>query len=257
MRRRVLAPALFLPLVWTSPGDAQAPPSPLVTDRPDFTESPLAVLPGQIQLEAGYTLTGDGRTDEHTLGEVLVRIGVADGLEARLGLESHVWIEGPAGDDAGFEDPSLGIKLALADGAVRPGLRPAVGLLIGTTVPGADDFGEGEWQPEATLALAWDLADGLSLGSNLGYAYASESGERFDQAFASLAFGFDLAPRVAGYLETFGFSDANPQGDDAAVVNGGATFLVHEDFQLDARAGAGLNGAAPDFFAGVGVAYRW
>ena len=45
--------------------------------------------------------------------------------------------------------------------------------------------------------------------------------------------------------------------DDEAVLNGGLTFLVHPLLQLDARVGAGLTDAAPDFFVGVGIARRW
>ena len=41
-----------------------------------------------------------------------------------------------------------------------------------------------------------------------------------------------------------------------AHIEGGFTFLVNEDLQLDVSAGAGLNDAAPDFFVAAGVAWR-
>ncbi len=41
---------------------------PLITDRPDFTESPVAVAPGLFQLEGGYTFSKDAGEDKHTLG---------------------------------------------------------------------------------------------------------------------------------------------------------------------------------------------
>ena len=46
---------------------------PLITDRPDFTESTEAVPAGHVQLEAGYTFTfdreGSDRTRDHAAPE--------------------------------------------------------------------------------------------------------------------------------------------------------------------------------------------
>ncbi len=59
---------------------------PLITDRPDFTESTEAVPAGHLQLEAGYTFTfdreGTDRTRHHTAPELLFRIGLV--LQRRL-----------------------------------------------------------------------------------------------------------------------------------------------------------------------------
>ena len=254
-------PAVFLVLSVTfqapsAHAQVSESPEPIVTDRPDFTESAETVDRGRIQAESGYTFTRSDEADEHTLGEVLIRIGLVDGLEGRRGLESYGWVDGPGADDSGLEDPFAGIKVRLARAPERPGWRPGAAILAGTVLPGADAFGEGEWQPEAVLALAWD-AGAASVGSNLGWAHASDSGERFDQGLASLAVGFDLVQRWAGYLEVFGLMPAAPDDDDAVVANGGLTFLVNDDLQLDARVGAGLTSAAPDVFVGVGVAKRW
>src|SRR5215207_9327340 len=62
---------------------------PLVTDRPDFTESPATVGQGVVQLETGYTFTTDSagglRTTNHSFPESLWRIGMlADWLEFRI-----------------------------------------------------------------------------------------------------------------------------------------------------------------------------
>lgn len=253
MRRSVFVLAFLA----ASASPARTQQSPLVTDRPDFTESAETVDRRRIQLEAGYTFTRSGEVHEHALGEVLVRIGILDRLELRVGLNSYAWLDGPDVDDSGYEDPSVGAKIALAPPPDRPGWRPAAAILVGTTVPGVGDLGEDAWQPEAKLAVGWDLSESASLGSNVGYTHASEEGSEFDQASASLALGFDIAGPASGYVEAFGFAPAARDGDDAAIVNGGVTWLLHPDLQLDARLGAGLNREAPDFFVGVGVARRW
>jgi len=42
-----------------------------------------------------------------------------------------------------------------------------------------------------------------------------------------------------------------------APADAGATWLLGPDLQLDLRAGHGLDGPDPDWFAGAGVAVRW
>lgn len=251
--------SVWLCLAWipsAAYAQAEPPVQPLVTDRPDFTESAETVAAQQVQIEAGYTFTREEGADEHALGEVLVRIGLLDRIELRVGLSSYVWMDGHGADDAGLEDPSIGAKIELADSPAGSGARPAVAILAGITTPGADDFDEGVWQPEAKLALAWELGS-MGLGSNVGYAWVQEADERIHQLSASAALGFDLAERLGGYVELFGFAPVDPGGRDALLANGGVTFLVHPDLQFDARIGAGLAGPAPDVFVGVGVAHRW
>jgi len=229
--------------------------APLVTDRPDFTESAVTVPRGDVQLESGYTFTRAEDGDEHALGEILLRIGLVERLEARIGLGSHAWMTAAGNDPSGFEDPSLGLKAVLAQEETA-GVAAAV--LAATSIPIGDrDVGEDDWQPEIKLAVSRGLSEALALAANAGYARASEGGEGFDQGSASLSLGMGLSERWGAYAETYGTFPVSPSGDDEAVLNGGFTFLVHPLLQLDARAGAGLTDAAPDFFLGVGIARRW
>lgn len=256
---RGVSAALFVPVLAALvpvPLRGQAD-HPLVTDRPDFTESAVTVPGRGLQLESGYTYTRAGDADEHALGEILLRIGLRDRLEARLGVNSHTWVEGLGEDVSGFEDPSLGIKWVLSEEGLSVG-GIASALLLATSVPVGDgDLGEEEWQPEVKLAASRGLTGALALAANVGYAYPSEDGRRFDQGSASLSLGIGVSERWGAYLEGFTIFPSGPSGDDEVVANGGLTFLVHPLFQLDARAGAGLTDAAPDFFVGVGIARRW
>ena len=245
-------PAVALAILCAAiPAAAQQPP--LVTDRPDFTESPVAVT--RLQLEGGYTLSrGDGAA-EHALGELLVRVPVAPRLELRLGLNSHLWTRAADGEwVSGFQDASIGAKLALTE--FEP-VRPAAALLVGTTLPtGAAPFGEDGFQPEAKLALAWPLSARAGLSSNLNYAYASEGGERYHRFAGSLSLGYALTERLGSYVELFGFAPEAPGSSSVAYANGGFTFGLAEDLQLDLRAGLELASGAPAHFVGVGVAWR-
>ncbi len=231
---------------------------PLVGDRPDFTESASAVT--RLQVESGYTFTGSGSVDAHELGEVLLRIPVVRGLELRAGLSSYAWEDAspPAApsdpESSGFTDASLGVKLELAEPAAGEG-GPAIALLVGTTLP-TGDVSEAGMQPGAKLAGALDLSDRFSLGSNVGVEAREEADVRFAELSGSLALGVGLTEAVGAYLEAYGFVPTGDGPDASTVVNGGLTWLVGPDFQLDARIGAGLSGSSPDLLAGAGVVWR-
>src|SRR5688500_373298 len=85
---RGLAPLALLPAAAcvTAPG---GPRTPLVTDRPDFTESAVTV-PGGVQVEAGATYAGEAGADGTTVGEVLVRAALTPRAELRVGVPSYV-----------------------------------------------------------------------------------------------------------------------------------------------------------------------
>lgn len=227
---------------------------PLVGDRPDFTESAMTVAPGRVQVEAGYTFTRSGGTRAHDLGEALVRVGVASGAELRVGVGSLSSLDPPAGGTvSGVRDPSLGAKLALPEPSSRAVPRTAV--LVGTTLPvGSDGLGAAGLRPGATLALGWDPTDRLGIGANAGYTREKDEGDRVHEVSASGAVSWRLTRAAGLFAEYFGlYRDVR---EDESFLSAGATYAVSADLQLDARAGFGLDGPDPDYFAGVGVVVR-
>jgi hypothetical protein len=252
----LLLPAVGLLLILPASGIAQE--EGLVTDRPDFTESASVPGGGRVQVEGGWTVEGDGDVRAHSLGEILVRIGIGDRFEARI--EPATWIsadDGGGGEVSGLDDAGIGFKGMLFDAS--PPSVPAAAILLGTSLPtGDDDIGEEGWQPEARLALGWDLSEVWSLGANAGWARPEEAGQRFDQALGSVALGRSLGSRLGAFLELYGLAPASAEGDDdAAWLDGGLTLGFGPDAQLDIRAGAGLTDAASDWLFGLGFARRW
>jgi len=230
-----------------------------VTDRPDFTESPETVAPGWLQFEGGYTFTQRDEDNEHSVPELLLRVGLIERLELRLAL-NYLAVDAVEADQQGLEDLTLGMKIKLVQGSEDFDLTaPDVAIIVEITLPtGGDDFREDQPQPQIKFAFAWALADRLSLGSNLNYAYLSEGGERFNQFSGSLTLGYKLTERWGTYVEYFGFVPASKDGPNESFFDGGFTYLVNDNLQLDARAGVGaFNGKSPDYFVGVGLAWRW
>lgn len=226
---------------------------PLVGDRPDFTESAITVTAGRVQVEAGATHTDSGPVESLELGEVLVRIGLTPKLELRVGLPSYARVDDPGvGDPSGFVDSSLGVKIALS--AAR-GWTTA--LLVGTSLPtGSTELGERHAQPGVVLAAERDLTESISLGTNLGYAYSSDGGVQFGEAFASVAVGVPLGESAGAFFELFGTVPSSSGGPETYFFDSGITRGLGPNFQLDLRVGAGLNSAADDFFVGAGLIWR-
>ncbi len=238
-------------------------PDPLVTDRPDFTESTATIPRGHFQIEGGYTFTRQGDEDASSLGELLLRVGTGERTEARFGIGSYGRIDpGVPGSSnlSGYEDPFIGLKIRLnaSDPNLLPPGIPQMALLLSTSVPvGSDELTSDEWQPEGKLGLSWDLTDVLSLSSNLIYGYPSDGDERFHQLGATLSTSFSLTDRLGAYVEAYGFNKESLNGSSTTYLNGGLTFGVSNDVQLDIRVGAGLDDPSPNWFAGVGGGVRF
>ena len=244
---------------------------PLITDRPDFTESTDAVPAGHFQLEAGYTFTYDrehkDRVSDHTAPEFLLRIGVIDDVELRLGWQGYSWTENQfvtrtragrrvTGEDwtDGAHDLSIGFKLKLLE---QEGLVPHFGILASMNIPmGSDVVSPGDVEPGAILLWAYDLTDGVALAGNVGFASLTGGGERFFQTSASISLAVALTERLGGYVEYYGLYPNAEDTDAAHTLNAGLTFLINNNFQIDWRIGGGLNEEADDFFTGVGFAWR-
>ena len=254
--RTALATSLLLCAGPAAAQDTSAEVEPLVTDRPDFTESTVSADPGEFQLELGATITESGRETEESVGELLLRIGLTHAIELRVGLNSYVQVDQPAGTLSGLEDASLGVKIELTEEPLAGGTELAV--LLATSLPtGSSEVTESEFQPEAVIALGWELAEGIELGSNLGVAYGSSDDRRFLELITSLALGFEISEQTWGFTEVYGFTREAEGGPDTYFFDAGLGFLFGLDLQLDARAGVGLNSDSADWFAGIGLSKRW
>ena len=245
---------------------------PLVTDRPDFTESTDAVPTGRVQLEAGYTFTydreGKDRLRDHTAPELLLRIGVAKDFELRIGWDGYSWTDSQFEGETrsgrrvtredwsqGAHDMSLGFKYKFHG---QDGWKPHFGVIGAISVPsGSHGISSGDVDPEVVLLWAYDVNDSLAVAGNVGFAVPTDAGDRFFQASASFSVAFPLTDKLGAYIEYFGLYPNTEDTDAAHTINGGLTFLVHNDLQLDWRIGVGLNEEANDFFTGIGISRRW
>jgi len=241
----------------------------IVTDRPDFTEASVTVGEGRVQLEAGYThvrerSAGTTRITE-PYPEALLRIGVlSDWLELRLGntyIHSRTTAFGQTTEHlSGVDDLYVGTKVALTE---QKGYLPETATIFQATIPtGSNSLSSGKLLPGFSFLYGWDvIGDFLTVGGScLANRAIDDAGHSYIEFAKSVTIGYRLTPRVGAYTEWFAFFPASAVAPDVTAqhyFNGGFTFLVTPDFQLDIRAGWGLNHHADDFFAGAGFAVRY
>jgi hypothetical protein len=239
---------------------------PLVTDRPDFTESSVTVGYGVVQLESGYTFTydseGDDSTRSHSFPETLLRVGMfAEWFEFRIDwnyLAEQTEIGGVEDTTSGAEDLGLGIKLALTP---QECLLPETALILQMTVPtGSSAFTADEVLPGFNYLYGWDINDDWSTGGSTAVNRAVDdvTGESYVELAQSWTVARSWTDRLGSYAEWFVIA---PTSADTVQTehyfNGGFTVLLNDDLQWDIRAGLGLNDAADDFFAGTGLSFRY
>lgn len=245
---------------------------PIFTDRPHFSESPHTVPRGRVQLEMGYTFTRDSergnRSESHTLPEFLLRIGLADRWELRIGWNGYTFLNERGamptrsrrfarGEDSsqGAQDLLIGFKHTILE---QGDFVPHFGIIPAMTVPiGSAGFSSGDVEPEIKLAWEYDLSERANLEGNVNFAAPTDDGDRFFQTSASISFGYSLTEKLGSFIEYYGFYPSTPDNDCAHTLNGGFTFLLTENMQFDWRAGFGLNEEADDFFTGVGLSVRF
>jgi outer membrane putative beta-barrel porin/alpha-amylase len=245
---------------------------PLETDRPDFTESTSAIPEGWFQLEVGYTMTydrqGETRVRDHTGPEVLLRMGLGTDLELRFGWTGYSFTNTTVSADdtpsvsewsQGANDVEIGFKWHLRE---QSGWFPDLAFLGSMTTPsGSASTTAGDVEPTVGLIWAYDLSEELAVAGQVLLTVPTEDGHRFVQTAASLSLAVGLTDRWGTYAEYFGFyTSGNASADTPDAVhslNGGFTYLVSDNFQIDIRAGFGLNEEADDFFAGAGFSWRF
>jgi Putative MetA-pathway of phenol degradation len=239
---------------------------PLVTDRPDFTESSVTVGYGVAQLETGYTFThdseGDDRVRGHSFPESLLRVGMfADWFELRIDwnyVEERTEIGGVRVTTGGAEDLGLGVKLALTP---QESMLPETAIILQMSLPtGASAFTADEVLPGFNYLYGWDINDNWATGGSTAVNRAVDelTGDAYVEFAQAWTVGRSWGERVGSYAEWFVLAPTSADTSRTEhYFNGGFTVLLNNDLQWDIRAGLGLNDAADDFFAGSGLSLRY
>lgn len=231
---------------------------PLTTDRPDQTESPSPMPKGFIQIETGafFESFKDNalKTEDFTYNSMLLRYGLLDNLELRLGYDytnSKTKFNGQeTASINSFSPLLLGFKVGIAK---ENGALPEIGFLGHLNLPFSV---KKEFRPQYTgvdfrFSFEHTLSEKSSLAYNLGAAWENDSPQA--AYLYTLAYGYSITNKTGVYIELYGDF---PERDKANHLwNTGLTYLVSNNFQLDASVGTSIT-KGQDLFISAGLSYR-
>lgn len=240
---------------------------PLASDRPDFTEASSTVGRSRVQLEGGYTYIQDRNggftTRSHSYPEALLRIGmIAEWFEFRIAQNfGNIRSDSPDGvfSAGGSDDLYVGAKLFVAE---QRGVLPETAFVIQAQVPtGHPSFTSNRVLPGFNLLYSWEVTAKLSVGgSSQANRAIDDDGHGYVEMAQAMTAGYAITEKLGFYSEWFAFLPAGATSPGVTAqhyADGGFTYKLTPNFQLDIRGGIGLSRNADDYFAGTGFAVRY
>lgn len=231
----------------------------LITDRPDATESPTVIPKGYLQVETGTFFQSfeknNIKINSNTFNTTLLRLGLLDNLELRLGwdfTEVSTEVNGSklANVASGLNPLLLGFKSGIAS---ENGVFPEIGIMGHIYLPftASRDF-----KPETTgvdfrFSFAHTLSETSSLSYNIGAAWGDDSSEA---AYVyTIAYGQSITDKFGAYVELYGDMPENSSSNH--FWDAGLTYLLSNNVQLDATVGSSIT-EGQDLLLSAGVSFR-
>lgn len=264
MRRWIL---VAIGLVAATPAVAQD--RDYCPERPGLNTPACIIGKGRVSMETAFADwtrddQPDTRTDTVLFADTLVRVGLTDTVEARVGWTpfGHQYQRdkptGAIDSHDAVGDVALGFKASL----LHPdGSGLSVALLPSVSLPlGRQPIGAGTWSASLLLPVTYGLSDTWSLAATPEVDAAADSnGDGRHLGYSGTAgLAYKLADPVTltGEVQVARDEDpAMPTTQALAALSVG--WMVQKDLQLDLFGAAGLNRAAPDVEVYAGISRRF
>ena len=230
---------------------AQNSPS-IQTDRPDQTECPFITPKHFLQFENGFTFERPTHKKEKQASiTVLTRFGVTPNFELRLSTE-YISQQTDHTSSAGVNPIIIGFKTKIIE---ENGIIPRTAFIGHLSIPqlATPAFKQKHYTPDFRFTMQHTVSDQQTLSYNLGTEWEAETLEA--TFIYTLATGYALTKKTAAYLEFYGFIPQTTKPDHR--FDGGLTYLVNPNHQLDLSVGLGLSKASPNYFISIGYSLRF
>ncbi|WP_436862803.1 transporter [Acinetobacter haemolyticus] len=181
-------------------------------------------------------------------GDMLLRTGLAKGLELQLGWQGPVWQQhkraGVNKEYNGLGDVSIGLKKAINLKDDRLTMALLAEAILAT---GNDEFTAHDDIYSLTSAVAYEFSD--LIGTSITMRYEAQNSNWAVTAIPTI--DYKIAGKLSGYSE-FIYRKAESQ-DYEYGLGTGLVYAVNNRMQLDASVGVDLDGNARSYNGGLGV----
>ena len=238
------------------------------TDRPDKTESPMTVDAGHYQLETdlviySYDKQLDGtEVKSASFNSINLKAGLLNDVDLQVIVENYaiIHVKDPEGQKVkrhGFGDITYRLKYNLYGNDSGPSSFGLMGFVKTPTSSG----GIGNKKHEGGLMglLGLNLPREMYLGLMLQYSkVANELSDGYHgELVSSAALSRTLIGHLAGYIEIYSESSNEVGAAWVATLDGGFTYALTSDMQLDLGVNLGLTEVAEDLNPFLGLSMRF
>jgi len=252
---------LFVLVTFQVTVDAQT--NPIVPDRPGFSTGAYTVKPGRLNIEFGYQYSFNNHnndTSTHTTPLSNLRLGITNKIELDLLWDGwNIDDQEDSNPETSVTDASVGGKYRIIE--IDKFNLTALGLL--SFPVGSSPSTSGHIDPR--LGLLWDysLSNSMSIFGNVLANTDVTKGDRNYSIQPIVGVSFSHTGQLGTYLEYnsdiplhTGRSSEPGSSSVQNTINGGVTYLLTDDIQLDINAGVGLD-SETDNFIGTGISIRF
>ncbi|MEN8320988.1 transporter [Acinetobacter junii] len=181
-------------------------------------------------------------------GDMLLRTGLANGLELQLGWQGPVWQQhkraGFKTETDGLGDVSIGLKKAINLKDDRLSMAVLAEAIIAR---GNDEFTAHDDIYSLTSAVAYEFSD--LIGTSITMRYEAQNSNWAVTAIPTI--DYKIAGKLSGYSE-FIYRKAESQ-DYQYGLGTGLVYAINDRAQLDASVGVDLDGDVRSYNGGLGV----
>ena len=212
---------------------------PMITDRPDATESPTVVPLHTLQIETGgaYKEFEDGpfKLTETVYNTTLLRYGLFKTMELRLGWDVLNADNGVT-SETGLNPILMGAKIGIVE---ENGLLPEIGFLghIYHSFAAAEAFETETTGTDFRFSFAHTLSEKSAIAYNLGMEWRDDNPE--GAYVYTLSYGLSLTEKIGFYAELYG--NLPESSSPNHLWDAGFTYLAKPLIQFDATVGTGIN----------------
>lgn len=229
---------------------------PIVPDRPGFSTGTQTVKPNVVNIEVGYQYAFnnyDTKPSSHTLPLMVLRTGISEKSEFDI-LWDGINLDKEEGASTVHSkaDLSIGGKYKLLENEqYNLTLLGLVSLPTGTAPSTSDSV-------DPLVGLLWDysLSDTNTLfGTVQTSSTKIDHNREYDQQF-SIGTSFAHTETIGSFIEFYTIIPSESGLHTTKTIDGGMTYLLTNDIQLDVNVGLGLNRYSSHFI-GFGFATRF